>query len=134
VTALRQSCSRPGAVVTLTAHVPVGVRERLMHERAPKCTHPVMRALFASVRQNLSMPPAVNRVTSAICLSLTVGSLTGCIGFNKYGFYCTEGPTDVAQPCFRNVGKKPGSEPATGGSARNAEAPMGAASQPKMGQ
>jgi hypothetical protein len=53
---------------------------------------------------------------------LAAVSLSGCaIGFNKNGFYCTEGPvTEETPPCFRSA--PPAKQPDSGAADRPAEA------------
>jgi hypothetical protein len=46
-------------------------------------------------------------------LLFLVCALAGCIGFNKNGFYCTEGPTEVAPPCFGRSAEAGPSSPAS---------------------
>ncbi|MBB5358039.1 hypothetical protein HDE76_001245 [Rhodanobacter sp. ANJX3] len=47
-------------------------------------------------------------VAKAICILLFGFALEGCLqlGVNKNGFYCTEGPTDVAPSCFGHSAPK----------------------------
>jgi len=60
-------------------------------------------------------------VAKTICILLLGLALEGCLqlGFNKNGFYCTEGPTDVAPSCFGHAAPKS----PTGASAAKATSP-----------